>query len=125
MDGLFKWNFNCLFSIVYVGITGDILYLVLAPCVYLCSTMRHSFYALLFFLFLAQSNHSIAQVYVSPREYKANMQHYIELKTLKDVLFMQKNIKDFYGVQCIRMDGAVDISECTKIIERLDDVEQV
>ena len=38
---------------------------------------------------------------------------------------MQKNIKDFYGVQCIRMDGAVDISECTKIIERLDDVEQV
>lgn len=125
MDGLFKWNFNCLFSIVYDGITGDILYLVLAPCVYLCSTMRHSFYALLFFLFLAQSNHSIAQVYVSPREYKANMQHYIELKTLKDVLFMQKNIKDFYGVQCIRMDGAVDISECTKIIERLDDVEQV
>ena len=53
------------------------------------------------------------------------MQHYIELKTLKDVEYMQKNIKDFYGVQLIRIDGQVDISQCTKIIQSLDDVEQV
>ena len=68
---------------------------------------------------------SIAQVYVSPKKYKANMQHYIELTNAKDVAYMRDNLKDFYGVQLVRIDGAVDISECSKIIQNLDDVEQV
>lgn len=86
---------------------------------------KHWINRLIFYLMLLLPAASEAQNYVSPHKANAGVNIAIEIKEKKDLDYIQKNLNKFYGVQFVRVNGNVDIERVSKVIELLDDVEDV
>jgi hypothetical protein len=78
-----------------------------------------------FAIFLCSAWASWAQVYTSPKNYKPGMQQHVVLASTDDAQYMRKNIKKFFGLSLIRIEGVADISACSQIIQILDGLEQI
>lgn len=80
---------------------------------------------LLLFIFVFYSIVGYSQNYISPKKVTAGLTVAIEIKDKKELDYVQKNLSKFYGVQFLRVNGNLDIDKVSKVIEMLDDVEDV
>lgn len=68
---------------------------------------------------------AFSQVFVSPQKATAGVTLAIEIKDAKDLEHLQKNLRKFYGVQRVRVNGTVNISKVAAVLELLDDLQDV
>ncbi|MBL7813139.1 MAG: hypothetical protein JNL57_13035 [Bacteroidetes bacterium] len=66
-----------------------------------------------------------AQPYLNPRKVASGITLNLEINEQKDLDFIRKNLKRFYGVQHVRVNGNVDISKVAGTLSLLDEVEDV
>jgi hypothetical protein len=84
--------------------------------------IRH-FLVISIWIFLALPLHG--QFYSSPKKAASGITLNIEINDAKDLEFIRTNIKKFYGVQKVRVNGNVNISKVASTISLLDDIEDV
>ncbi|MCC7296745.1 MAG: hypothetical protein IT244_00315 [Bacteroidia bacterium] len=66
-----------------------------------------------------------AQQFVSPGNVSTGITVAVEIKSAKDLLYVKNNINRFYGVQRVRVNGDVNISQVAAVLELLDDLQDV
>ena len=83
------------------------------------------------FLFIACSifaglgRQAVAQVFVSPKKVTPGITLALEINDAKDVEFIRNNIRRFYGVQKVRVNGTAEISAVSSLLAVLDDLDEV
>lgn len=80
---------------------------------------------LLLFMTFAGSIRLAAQVFISPSKMSPGLALAIEINERKDLEFIKSNLRRFYGVQKVRVNGAVDVSEVAATLSMLDDLDEV
>lgn len=79
----------------------------------------------LFVLVLFISGKLYAQQYTSPRKASTGITVAIEIKDNRDLDYVKSNLRKFYGIQRVRINGPVDISNVAPVLELLDDLQDV
>jgi len=75
-------------------------------------------------LFTVISN-SGAQTYVSPKKANSGITVAVEITDNKDLEFIKNNLKRFYGVQRVRVNGSVNVEQAASVLELLEDLQDV
>lgn len=65
------------------------------------------------------------QVFVSPKKMAPGLALALEVNDAKDLEFIRNNLRKFYGVQKVRVNGQVDISQVAATLSLLDDLDEV
>ena len=63
-----------------------------------------------------------AQAFISIKKAKPGIDLRIELGNNDDVKFLEKNFKKFYGVQAVKINGPIDLSQAIDVLKLLDDL---
>lgn len=76
-------------------------------------------------LLLLATGSAGAQQFVSPKKVTTGITIAIEINDSKDLEFIKNNLRKFYGVQRVRVNGDVNIAEVAAVLELLDDLQDV